>query len=141
MNNIIKKIFGISKIEEETAIAVKAKIEAEEAAARAINAAKISKLSPKELATQNKEPWIDVLETHVDMQNLRNGFFELDWNEYFILQLRNAGYTGETDEAVVDQWFKVICSNVGAEEGVSMDRRGAGYINISNLGDGRTEVS
>lgn len=99
------------------------------------------KLSPKEQATANKEPWVAVLDTHVNKDNIRNGFFELDWNEYFVVQLRSAGYNGESDEAIVDQWFSELCRNVGAEEGVNMDRRGAGYINVNNLGNGRTEVS
>ena len=58
-----------------------------------------------------------------------------------MLQLRASGYNGENDEAIVDQWFSELCRNVGAEEGVNMDRRGAGYINVNNLGNGRTEVS
>ena len=99
------------------------------------------KLAPKEQATANKEPWVAVLDTHVNKDNIRNGFFELDWNEYFVVQLRSAGYNGETDEAIVDQWFSELCRNVGAEDGVNMDRRGAGYINVNNLGNGRTEVS
>ena len=100
-----------------------------------------AKLTPKEQATANKEPWVAVLDTHVNKDNIRNGFFELDWNEYFVVQLRSAGYNGETDEIIVDQWFSELCRNVGAEEGVNMDRRGAGYINVNNLGNGRTEVS
>ena len=98
------------------------------------------KLSPKEQATANKEPWVAVLDTHVNKDNIRNGFFELDWNEYFVLQLRASGYNGETDEAIVDQWFSELCRNVGAEDGVDMERRGSGFINVNNLGNGKTEV-
>ena len=98
-------------------------------------------LSPKEKATANKEPWVAVLDTHVNKDNIRNGFFELDWNEYFVVQLRGAGYNGESDEAIVDQWFSELCRNVGSESGVDMDRRGSGFINVNNLGNGRTEVS
>ena len=94
----------------------------------------------KEIATEKKEPWVAVLTTHVNKDNIRNGFFELDWNEYFVLQLRTAGYTGDTDEAIVDAWFSELCRNVGAEEEVDMSRRGSGYINVNNLGDGRTEI-
>ena len=72
---------------------------------------------------------------------MRNGFFELDWNEYFVLQLRSAGYTGETDEAIVDKWFQELCRGVGAEEGVDMERRGSGFVNVNNLGNGKVEVS
>jgi hypothetical protein len=95
----------------------------------------------KEIATELKEPYIAVLNTHVNPDNIRNGFFELDWNEYFVLQLRTAGYSGDTDEATVDAWFSELCRNVGAEENIDMERRSSGYININNLGNGRTEVS
>jgi len=95
----------------------------------------------KEIATEKKEPWVAVMDTHVNKDNIRNGFFELDWNEYFVLKLRTEGYQGETDEAVVDIWFQELCRNIGSESGVNMDRRGSGYINVNNLGDGRSEIS
>jgi len=134
MKNFIKKMLGVDKLEAELAkreseLAEKTKVEAE------------TKLTPKEIATEKKEPWVAVLDTHVNPDNIRNGFFELDWNEYFVLQLRTAGYTGDSDEAVVDLWFGELCRNIGAEEDVDMSRRGAGYINVNNLGNGRTEVS
>jgi len=97
--------------------------------------------SPKEIATANKQPYVTVLNTHVNQDNIRNGFFELDWNEYFIVQLKQAGYTGDTEELIVDQWFSELCRNVGAEEGVNMDRRGSGFINVSSLGNGKAEIS
>jgi hypothetical protein len=81
------------------------------------------------------------LDTHVNKDNIRNGFFELDWNEYFVLQLKEAGYKGTTEEEMVDQWFQDLCRNIGAEEGVDMERRGSGYVNVSNIGNGRAEIS
>jgi hypothetical protein len=122
MKQFIKKIFGIKDPE----VVVKKE--------------ELVKLSPKEQATANKEPWVAVLDTHVNKDNIRNGFFELDWNEYFVLQLRASGYNGETDEAIVDQWFSELCRNVGAADGIDMERRGSGFINVNNLGNGRTEV-
>jgi hypothetical protein len=99
-------------------------------------------LDPKEAANAKKEPWVAVLQTHVNPESPKNGFFELDWNEHFVLMLRNNGYTGVTEEEIVDQWFSDLCREVGSEENVpGMDRRGAGYINVNNLGNGRTEVS
>ena len=141
MKNFIKKLFGIDKIEAKTKESEFIRQAAEKAAIDALEAARVAKLSPKEIATEKKEPWVAVLDTHVNKDNIKNGFFELDWNEYFVLQLRTAGYVGESDEAIVDQWFSELCRNVGAEEGVNMDRRGAGFINVNNLGNGRTEVS
>jgi hypothetical protein len=134
MKNLLKKIFGITEMEnaiEETRAVAK------EAAAKEQELEK----SPKELATENKEPWVAVLNTHVNKENIRNGFFELDWNEYFVLQLRSAGYKGEKDEDIVNQWFTELCRNVADEEGIDMGRRGTGYINVNNIGNGRSEVS
>jgi hypothetical protein len=97
--------------------------------------------SPKEEATAKKQPWVGVLETHVNPENPSNGFFELDWNEYFIVQLKSHGYDGPTEESIVDVWFQSLCRNIGAEQGLDMDRRGSGYINVQKLGDNRSEVS
>lgn len=98
-------------------------------------------VDPKTAATANKEPWVAVLTTQVNPENPKNGFFELDWNEYFITMLRNNGYTGVTDEEIVDQWFSDLCREVGAEEGLPMDRRGSGYINVNKLPNGKSEIS
>jgi hypothetical protein len=70
--------------------------------------------NPKEYATRRKEPWVGVIETHVNKENVRNGFFELDWNKYFIEQLRQQGYglEGDNDEEIVDRWFRELCANV-----------------------------
>jgi hypothetical protein len=97
--------------------------------------------SAKEIATAKKEPYVAVLDTHVNKDNIRNGFFELDWNEYFVLQLREAGYKGTSEEEMVDQWFQDLCRNIGAEEGIDMERRGSGHVNVSNIGNGRAEIS
>jgi membrane carboxypeptidase/penicillin-binding protein len=145
---ILKKLLGIDKIEAETRKAIEdaeratriAK-EATEQAEQAKEAERIAKLSPKELANEKKEPWVAVLDTHVNQDNVRNGFFELDWNEFFVLQLRSAGYSGTTDEEIVDKWFQELCRNVGADSGVDMERRGSGFINVNNLGNGKSEVS
>lgn len=155
MNKIIKKLFGIDKIEDaisaaetrmhravdETAAQQREAERARQAALHAQEEERLAKLGPKALATEKKQPWVAVLDTHVNKDNVRNGFFELDWNEYFVLQLREAGYKGDSEEAIVDSWFGELCKNVGDESGVNMNQRGAGYINVNNLGDGRTEVS
>jgi hypothetical protein len=145
MKQFIKKLFGIKDPIVQTA-ADRSHVEeigrlAAEEAKRIAEEKRIASLTPKELATEKKEPWVAVLDTHVNKDNIRNGFFELDWNEYFVLQLRASGYNGETDEAIVDQWFSELCRNVGAADGVDMERRGSGFINVNNLGNGRTEVS
>jgi hypothetical protein len=140
IRNFIKKLIGLDKIEAEVAEATKRKVEAEIEATAAVEEARLAKLSPKERATEAKEPWVEVLDTHVNKENVRNGFFELDWNEYFVLQLRSNGYQGDTDEAIVDQWFQDLCRNIGAEAGVDMERRGSGFVNRALRDDGKTEI-
>jgi hypothetical protein len=119
--SFIKKLFGIDKIEANLAAttmllqeAEAAKVEAELAAASAKEIEEIAKASPKERATRKKEPWVGVLETHVNKDNIRNGFFELDWNELFVLKLKQEGYgeDGDKDEEIVDRWFRELCANV-----------------------------
>jgi len=140
IRNFIKKLIGLDKIEAEVAEATKRKVEAEIEATAAVEGARLAKLSPKERATEAKEPWVEVLDTHVNKENVRNGFFELDWNEYFVLQLRSNGYQGDTDESIVDQWFQDLCRNIGAEAGVDMERRGSGFVNRALRDDGKTEI-
>jgi hypothetical protein len=141
IKNIFKKLTGLDKIEAEVADATRRKIEAEVAAEKAVEDARLAKISPKERATEAKEPWVEVLDTHVNKDNVRNGFFELDWNEYFVLQLRSNGYQGDSDEVIVDQWFQDLCRNIGAEQGINMERRASGFVNVNDLGNGKSEIS
>ena len=75
--------------------------------------------------------------------NPRNGFFELDWNEYFIKELRINGYNGATEEEIVDAWFKELCGNVAQSDGVASEEKpmGAGYINTKKISDDKSEIS
>jgi hypothetical protein len=148
MKKFLKKIFGIDKIEESIEQIKKVKEAkeeearlAEEAAKRALEEEAIAKMTPKERASQRGEPWVGVLETHINKENVRNGFFELDWNEQFIVQLKQAGYGYDADpqEEIVDRWFRDLARNVLAEEGQDVGR-GAGYINVNKLSGGRSEV-
>ena len=113
------------------------------APAKAVTKPRVKKTfsSPKEEATYNKEAWVGVLETHVNPDNPANGFFELDWNEYFIVQLKSHGYDGPTEESIVEAWFQNLCRNIGNETGVDMEQRGSGYINVQKLDNNRSEVS
>jgi len=149
MKHLLKKIFGITEMEqaiEETRrqieLAEEAKRQAEQAVEKAVKDAEESKLTPKERATAKKEPWVAVLDTKVNKDNVRNGFFELDWNEYFIVQLKQAGYgfDGDPEEEIVDRWFRDIVRNMLAEEGMDTSR-GAGYINVVPINKNQSEVS
>lgn len=102
----------------------------------------LDKTDPKAAATKRGEPWVNVLDMQVNEENIRNGFFELDWNKYFIQELLAAGYgsEGDEEEQIVDRWFKDIIFNMLQEEGLDTSR-GAGYINVVPIDKGKSEVS
>jgi len=148
MNKFIEKLFGIDKIKAQTEASLKQAEYAMEVAKKATSAAELAqkaeetaKMTPKERATTKGEPWVAVLDTHVNKDNIRNGFFELDWNAEFVLQLKQAGYgfDGDPEEEIVDRWFKDLARNVLADEGQDTNR-GAGFINVNKLAGGKAEV-
>ena len=94
----------------------------------------------KAQATKDKKPWVAVLDTQVNPDNIKNGFFELDWNNQFIEELLDAGYTGETNEEIVDGWFKTIAIQILGEQGVETARE-MGYINVVPIDKDKSEVS
>jgi hypothetical protein len=121
LQKLFKKMMGLDKLEESIQKAEKDLAEANQRLEEAEKSQKdaqekeeLAKLSPKERATRKKEPWVGVLNTHVNKDNIRNGFFELDWNEHFVLQLKQEGYgaDGDPDEEIVDRWFRELCANV-----------------------------
>jgi hypothetical protein len=100
------------------------------------------KKTPKELATERDEPWVEVISMDIDKDNPGNGAFELDWNDKFLSNLIRAGYQGKTDQDIVDNWFKSVCRNV-IQENFEQEQADP-EIRASNrrdLGDGRTEIS
>jgi len=134
MKQWLKRVTGIEAKEKELA-EEKARVEAEEMEL-------LNKKDPKEYATRRKEPWVGVLDVKVNEENVRNGFFELDWNKYFIKQLIQSGYGVDNDpeEEIVDRWFRDIVSGVLDDQGLDKDR-GSGYINVTPISKGKSEVS
>ncbi|CAB4125938.1 hypothetical protein UFOVP181_300 [uncultured Caudovirales phage] len=143
MKQFIKRIFGIEKLEKAKAEALAAAKYAKLQEDEAIRAAEIAKMTPKEVADLKKEPWVAVLDTHVNKDNIRNGFFELDWNSYFIEELKKAGYgfDGDPDEEIVDRWFRDLAGNMFAQEGIDISSRTAGFIDVKRITPDKSEVS
>lgn len=106
------------------------------------------KLSPKEEATMNGEPYVNIIKMTVDPNDIHNGEFELDFNDKFVLNLIKAGYKmkeDDTDVVIVDRWFQTVCRNVALEmyEQTQADPSNRDVRNVvsRNLGNGRSEVS
>ena len=91
-------------------------------------------------ATKAGKPWVGVLDTQVNPKDIKNGFFELDWNNEFIEQLLDVGYKGETNEEIIDGWFKDIARTILTEQGHDPQRE-AGHIKIVPRKDGKSEAS
>lgn len=67
------------------------------------------------------EPWVNVIKAHVDPNNPKSGYFELEWNPAFVVFLRKNGYTGIAPEEIVDAWFTDLCRNVGQDGQATTD--------------------
>jgi len=142
MKKWLKKITGIEKLEQEKEEALARVAEAKVREEEAKKAEELAKLSPKERATAKGEPYIAVLDTKVNPENIRNGFFELDWNDQFVLQLKQEGYgfDGDPEEEIVDRWFRDIVRQMLEQEGMDTNRP-AGYINVIPINQKQSEVS
>ena len=148
LKKLFKKVTGLQALEDakeqalaEAKAAVKLAAQAQVELETAKAAEEAAKLGPKERANAQGIPYVAVLDTHVNKDNIRNGFFELDWNEEFIVQLKKAGYgfDGDPDEEIVDRWFRDLARNMLVDEGLDPNR-GAGFIDVTKLGNGKAEV-
>jgi len=102
--------------------------------------------SAKQLATESNEPYVNIVSLDVDLDNLHQGAFELDWNEIFVARLVKAGYMikkDDTDAEIVDRWFQNVCRHVVMEtweQEEAINKSGV-WVRSTNIGDGRSEVS
>jgi uncharacterized membrane protein YkoI len=102
-----EQIVELEKTAKEVKTATKKKTKKEKAAEPELTPLEKEKAE----ATAKKEPWVSVVSIELDMDNMTDGAFELDWNDYFVVRLMKAGYKG-TDVEVVNQWFEDTCRNV-----------------------------
>lgn len=72
-------------------------------------------------ASVKKEPWVDVKNVDVNTEDPKQGFMELDWNDEFVKMLMDSGYTGKSDEDIVNKWFNDVCRTVLLQEQADMD--------------------
>ena len=142
IKNLFKKWLGLDVLQAEKEALQIARDKAVAETVIAQEKEEKAKMDPKTRATARGEPYVAVLDTHVNKDNIKNGFFELDWNDEFVLQLKQAGYgfDGDPEEEIVDRWFRDLAGNMLAEAGQDPSRTTAGYINVSKLGNGNAAV-
>jgi hypothetical protein len=102
--------------------------------------------SEKDLASKRGEPYVKILNVELDVDNIGNGAFELDWNDVFVAKLVRAGYQGDTDADIVDNWFKTICRNILTEEYEQWEANQPEdlrprVLDKRDLGGGKVEIS
>jgi len=76
---------------------------------------KATGMSDKDKATARGEAYVKVLEVNFDKENPGDGYFELEWNNIFVKQLLEAGYTGDNEEEIVDLWFTTLCKQISED--------------------------
>jgi len=104
---------------------------------------RVVKKTAKELATSKGEPWVNIVSVELDSEDIGQGAFELDWNEFFVVKLIKSGYKGKDDQQIVDQWFQDICRNVVLEtfeQYEANNPRPISGIQKKDIGDGRSEI-
>ena len=140
MFKAFKEIFGAKPVP-----AVKATVEKKPRKPRKprIKAEEV-KLTPKEQATSEGKPFVSIINVELEPGNIGNGAFELDWNDHFIVELRKAGFQGDTEELLVDRWLNDLCRNIINE---NFEQWAANYEpeqrrnNVIDLGNGKKSVS
>lgn len=69
----------------------------------------------RELATLDKRPYVNITNIEMDSKGIGTHSIEFDWNEYFITNLKENGFTGNTEEELVDKWFITVSTAIASE--------------------------
>ena len=148
MMGLFDRLFGTNGAKEK-ALAALAAASAPEPKEPPVPREKKAKEEPKtakEIANEKKEPYVNIVSLDVDLENLHQGAFELDWNEIFVARLVKAGYMikkDDTDAEIVDRWFQNVCRHVVMEtwEQEEAIAKSGMWVRSTDVGNGRSEVS
>jgi len=145
MMGLFDRLFG-AKEKALAALAAASVPKAKESPALREKKAKEEPKTAKEIATDKKEPYVNIVSLDVDLNNLHQGAFELDWNEIFVARLVKAGYMikkDDTDAEIVDRWFQNVCRHVVMEtwEQEEAIAKSGMWVRSTDVGNGRSEVS
>ncbi len=100
---------------------------------------KISKVDyDKKVAEITGSPWVSIPKINWDPNNSNQTYFELDYNQAFVADLRNNGYMG-TEEEIIDKWLNDVCGSIANE--MNDDLIDSFVSTIKKRDDGLTEHS
>lgn len=73
----------------------------------------------KEIANIKGEPWFAIINSeYLNKDSVGSAInFELDWNDEHITFLMLNGYTGKSQEEIIDNWFSALCRELFNENG------------------------
>ncbi len=86
------------------------------------------------IADLNNEPYVNVTKLNFDEKNPSQGYFELDFNEYFVEYLAQNGYEGIEPEEIVNTWFDDLCKSIVYESLTDNEGVAKSYLTDSTEG-------
>jgi len=93
---------------------------------------RLASRTPKEIATGNDEPYVDLVSIDLDPEDPSKGTIEFDWNEQFITMLQEQGYpSNEPAEVIVDMWYTEVSKNIAMEVYENADANNALGIGLT----------
>ena len=97
----------------------------------------------KQKANILKKPWVNVLSVGFEEGKVQDGYFELDWNEWFIEILEKGDFRGNTEEDLVNDWLQTVCQNIALEDMAIDDipEPKDKKVDVKRRDDGKTEYS
>lgn len=69
----------------------------------------------RKLADLREEPWVNMPDMKWDPADPTKSYFQLDYNDHFVVFLRSHNYTGASDEQIVERWLNDVCRSVASE--------------------------
>lgn len=87
------------------------------------------KQAADEARRNSKDPWVEI--RSADYNEARGIHIELDWNDAFIVYLKESGIKGKTDEEIVQKWLAMMYQHLveKLEEKVIDDKEKTGTTN------------
>lgn len=68
----------------------------------------------KEERKKSSEPWVEIVGETYD-EDKKQIAVNLEWNTAFIKMLRANGYSGNSEQEIVDKWFKAISDQISGD--------------------------